>query len=62
MAQVALRCGDLSLISRLLRQSDGLLATEDPGALLDFVIQGNCPRATRAAVLLHVHKEMDYDL
>ncbi len=62
LAQTVLRFGGVRLIDSLFRQSDGLLATEDPGALADFVLKENLPRATRAAVLSHVHKDMDYDL
>ncbi len=62
LAQTVLRFGGVRLIDSLFRQSDGLLATEDPGALADFVLKENLPRATRAAVLSLVHKDMDYDL
>ncbi len=61
LAASVLCCSDTALIASLL-QPGGLLATEDPGALTDFVLKEDLPRATRAVVLSHVRREEDYDL
>ncbi len=60
-----LGCGDTALIGSLLQQPGGLLATEDPDALIGYVQCPewfNCPRASRAAVLAHVRRKVDYEL
>ncbi len=62
VARAVLYHGDAALIESLFQRSDGLLATEDPDALMDYVLQGSCPRAIRAAVLAHVRKTVDYEL
>lgn len=40
----------------------GVLAEEDPDALLDFAQSKHCPRLSRAAILSHIRKEDPYAL
>ena len=61
VAQAVLRYGVPDLLAELLRPG-GLLAEEDPDALLEFARSGDCPRMNRAAVLAYVRKEEDYEL
>ncbi len=42
LARTVLRRGNLALVLPLLRQSGSLLATEDPDALLEYVLEGSC--------------------
>lgn len=53
---------EAALVESLLRQSGGLLATEDPGELIYYALHDGIPRTNRAAVLAFVHKETGYDL
>lgn len=61
VAQAVLRYGAPELLAELFRPG-GLLAEEDPGALLEYARDGECPRMNRAAVLAYVRKEENYEL
>lgn len=61
VAQAVLRYGAPDLLAELF-QPGALLAEEDPGALLEYVQDSECPRINRNAVLAYARKEEDYEL
>lgn len=61
VAQAALRYGTPELLAEQFRPG-GLLAEEDPDALLNYAQDSECPRMNRNAVLAYVRKEENYEL